>query len=145
MTAHSLTKIGCSGFLIAMTISAMKRVAELSLVGLLIVASGGVAVSAEAGHDFGKWEKGIAAYEQMDRTNPPPKSAVLFIGASTIARWKTLAQDFPEQRVINRGFGGSQIADSTHFAKRIIFPPLFRNPSSIFSRIKTTSFLIWQP
>ncbi len=100
----------------------MKRVAELSLVGLVIVAFGGVAVSAEAGHDFGKWEKAIAAYEQMDRTNPPPKGAVLFIGASTIARWKTLAQDFPAQRVINRGFGGSQIADSTHFAERIIFP-----------------------
>ena len=77
---------------------------------------------AEGEHDFGKWEEEIAAYEQMDRTNPPPKGALLFIGSSTIRLWKTLAEDFPEQRVINRGFGGSEIVDSTHFAERIIFP-----------------------
>jgi lysophospholipase L1-like esterase len=73
-------------------------------------------------HDSGKWEPEIAAYEQKDRTNPPPQGALLFIGSSTITLWSTLAQDFPEQPVINRGFGGSQIADATHFAERIIFP-----------------------
>jgi lysophospholipase L1-like esterase len=72
--------------------------------------------------DFEKWEKEISAYEQADRTSPPPKGGLLFIGSSTIRRWKTLAQDFPQHRVINRGFGGSEIADSTHFAERIIFP-----------------------
>jgi len=72
--------------------------------------------------DFEKWEKEIAAYEQTDRISPPPKGGLLFIGSSTIRLWKTLAQDFPQHRVINRGFGGSQIADSTHFAERIIFP-----------------------
>jgi len=109
----------------------MKRAALLSLVGLLIVTSWHAAKGAEAEHDFAKWEKAIAAYEQMDRTNPPPKEAVLFGGASTIVRWKTLAQDFPEQHVINRGFGGSQIADSTHFAERIILP---YEPRMIFLR-----------
>jgi hypothetical protein len=73
-------------------------------------------------HDFAKWEKEISAYEQSDRTNPPPKDAVLFVGSSTIRRWTTLAQDFPRYQVINRGFGGSQIVDSTHFAERLIFP-----------------------
>jgi lysophospholipase L1-like esterase len=73
-------------------------------------------------HDFAKWEKEISAYEQSDRTNPPPKDAVLFVGSSTIRRWTTLAQDFPQHLVINRGFGGSQIVDSTHFAERLIFP-----------------------
>jgi len=33
-----------------------------------------------------------------------------------------MAQDFPGKPVINRGFGGSEIADSTAFASRIIFP-----------------------
>ena len=51
-----------------------------------------------------------------------PKAALLFIGSSTIRGWKTLAQDFPDHKVINRGFGGSQIVDSTHFADRLIFP-----------------------
>jgi lysophospholipase L1-like esterase len=72
--------------------------------------------------DFEKWEKEIAAYEQADRTSPPAKGGLLFIGSSTIRLWKTLAQDFPQHRVLNRGFGGSQIVDSTHFAERIIFP-----------------------
>ena len=71
---------------------------------------------------FTRWEKDIAAYEAMDRTQPPPKGAVLFIGSSTIRLWKTLESDFPHHPVINRGFGGSQIEDATHFAERIIFP-----------------------
>lgn len=73
-------------------------------------------------HDFAKWEKEISAFEQADRTNPPPQGAVLFIGSSTVRMWKTLAEDFPGQKVINRGFGGSEIVDSTHFAERVIFP-----------------------
>jgi len=73
-------------------------------------------------HDFAKWEKAVAAFEEKDKTNPPPKGGVLFVGSSTIVRWKTLAEDFPEFKVINRGFGGNEIVDSTHFAERIIFP-----------------------
>src|SRR4051812_26325898 len=69
-----------------------------------------------------RWEKEIAAYESQDRESPPPKGQILFIGSSTIRRWTTLASDFSEHQVLNRGFGGSQIADSTHFAERIIFP-----------------------
>jgi len=69
-----------------------------------------------------KWEKDIQAFEKADRTNPPPQGAVLFIGSSTIRLWKTLRQDFPEYKVINRGFGGSQIADSIYYADRIVIP-----------------------
>ncbi|MBI5383622.1 MAG: hypothetical protein HZA90_02935 [Verrucomicrobia bacterium] len=100
----------------------MKRFALLSVMAGLVVASWRTAVSAEAAHNFARWEKDISAYEQMDRTNPPPKGAVLFIGSSTVRLWKTLAQDFPAHRVINRGFGGSEIVDSMHFAERIILP-----------------------
>ena len=35
--------------------------------------------------------------------------------------WR-LEKSFPDLPVVNRGFGGSQIVDSTHFADRIIFP-----------------------
>jgi len=100
----------------------MKRLVWMALAVSSMASWGRLAVGAEAAHDFGRWEKDIAAYEQMDRTNPPPKGAVLFIGSSTIARWKTLAEDFPDQRVVNRGFSGSEIVDSTHFAERIVFP-----------------------
>jgi len=56
---------------------------------------------------------------------------VLFTGASTITLWKTLQRDFPDHKVINRGFGGSEIVDSTYFADRIIFP---YEPKVIFLR-----------
>ena len=45
--------------------------------------------------------------------------------------WKTLADDFPDHKVINRGFGGTEIVDSTHFADRLIFP---HEPKQIFLR-----------
>lgn len=109
----------------------MKRIVFLSLVGLVIVAPWRVAFGAGTEHNFARWENDIAAYEQADRTNPPSKGALLFIGSSTIVRWKTLARDFPEQRVINRGFGGSEIVDATHFAERLIFP---HQPKMVFLR-----------
>jgi lysophospholipase L1-like esterase len=69
-----------------------------------------------------RWEKEISAYEASDKTNAPPKGAILFVGSSSIRKWTTLAQDFPGKQVINRGFGGSEIADSTFFADRVIVP-----------------------
>lgn len=69
-----------------------------------------------------KWEKEIAAFEASDKANPPPKGAILFLGSSSIRMWKTLAKDFPEHKVINRGFGGSEISDSVELAERLVFP-----------------------
>jgi lysophospholipase L1-like esterase len=109
----------------------MNRITLSLLILSLIAAPWHIATGAEPEHDFGKWEKEIAAFEQMDRAQPPPKGAILFVGSSTIRRWTTLARDFPGQRVINRGFGGSEIVDSTHFAERIIFP---YEPRAIFFR-----------
>lgn len=68
------------------------------------------------------FEKEILAFEARDKTNPPPKGAVLFIGSSSIRLWKTLTQDFPQYHVLNRGFGGSQVSDSIHFTDRIVLP-----------------------
>jgi lysophospholipase L1-like esterase len=71
---------------------------------------------------FAKWEKEIAAFEATDKTEAPPKGGIVFVGSSSIRLWKTLAQDFPKHRVLNRGFGGSQMEDSVHFADRIVVP-----------------------
>ncbi len=78
-------------------------------------------VSAER-PDAAKWEAEIAALERADKTNPPPSGAILFAGSSSIRLWKTLAEDFPRHRVINRGFGGSHISDNVAYADRIILP-----------------------
>jgi lysophospholipase L1-like esterase len=81
-----------------------------------------VALLSSAVADPAKWEKDIAAFEQSDREHPPEKGAILFTGSSTIRRWKTLAEDFPGFRVMNRGFGGSQMEDSLFYAGRILIP-----------------------
>jgi lysophospholipase L1-like esterase len=90
-------------------------VVGLSLVGVGLVRAADPSLSA-------KWDKAIRAFEAADKRSPPPAGSVLFVGSSSIRFWRTLAQDFPQYNVINRGFGGSQIADSTYFADRIVIP-----------------------
>jgi lysophospholipase L1-like esterase len=68
-----------------------------------------------------RWEPQIAAFEKQDQEQAPPRNGILFVGSSSIRGWK-LEEYFAELPVINRGFGGSQIADSVHFADRIVIP-----------------------
>jgi hypothetical protein len=100
----------------------MKTTSLLSLTVSVFFLLSRPAQGTETNHNFAQWEREIATFEQSDLTNPPPKDGVEFIGSSMIRRWNTLAQDFPGQPVFNRGFGGSEIVDSTHFAPRVIFP-----------------------
>lgn len=69
-----------------------------------------------------QWEKEIAAFEAADRKRRPRPGGIVFVGSSTIRMWKSLEKDFPGYGVLNRGFGGSQLPDSTHFAPRILAP-----------------------
>ncbi len=69
-----------------------------------------------------RWEKEIQAFERQDRESAPPQGAILFVGSSGIQKWKTLAKDFPEHAVINRGFGGSTMAECLYYTDRIVIP-----------------------
>jgi hypothetical protein len=109
----------------------MKRISSFALIGLIFVAPVLKAVAAEKNHNFAQWEKEIEAFESSDRTNPPPKHAILFTGSSMIRKWTSLAQTFPGQKLVRRGVGGCEIADVTHFADRIVFP---YEPKMIFLR-----------
>jgi lysophospholipase L1-like esterase len=114
----------------------MKKLATIAVVAFGLLAAnpqvfGQEASSYAAKRDYAKWEKEVAAYEASDRQKPPPKGGILFIGSSTIRFWKTLATDYPDHKVVNRGFGGTEIVDSTHFADRLIFP---HEPKQIFLR-----------
>lgn len=84
-------------------------------------------LSKDSQDPFAKWEEAIAAFETKDKQSPPPKNAVLFLGSSSIRMWD-LPSSFPGEKTINRGFGGSEIVDSTHFAARLVFP---HNPRQI--------------
>jgi lysophospholipase L1-like esterase len=70
---------------------------------------------------WARWEPAITAFERQDRAKPPPKQGIVFVGSSTIRLWD-LARSFAGLDVINRGFGGSELADSVHFAPRIVLP-----------------------
>ena len=65
------------------------------------------------------WAEAIAKFEEEDQKMPPPKQGVLFLGSSSIRLWD-VKKSFPEMLVVNRGFGGSQICDSTHYADRLV-------------------------
>ena len=67
------------------------------------------------------WEKTIAQFEAWDAKNAFPADGVLFVGSSSIRMWPTRTQ-FPALPIINRGFGGSHIADVNHYADRIVLP-----------------------
>jgi len=72
--------------------------------------------------EFLEWQSEIAGFSAVDKLAPPPTGAVLFVGSSSIRLWHTLASDFPELPTINRGFGGSEIADSVYFAEQLVGP-----------------------
>ena len=88
----------------------------LEIVSLLLV------LTSAAAAQPAPFENEIRAFEQADAKSPPPKGAVLFIGSSSIRLWKSLEQDFPNLKVINRGFGGSQIEHSVLYADRVVVP-----------------------
>jgi len=68
-----------------------------------------------------RWEADIAAFEAADKVSPPPKGGIVFVGSSTIRLWDT-ASYFPDLKIINRGFGGSDMEDIVRYADRIVIP-----------------------
>ncbi len=75
-----------------------------------------------------RWVKAIEAFEREDAEDKSLTGGVMFLGSSSIRMWRSLAEDFPRQKVCNRGFGGSTIPDSLHFFDRIVLP---RRPNTI--------------
>lgn len=71
--------------------------------------------------DPNRWEEAIKAFEADDRANPKESGGVVFIGSSSIRMWD-LERSFPGLDAVNRGFGGSQMADSVRYADRILLP-----------------------
>ena len=72
--------------------------------------------------NFAQWKKEISAFAQADKVNPVKKRSIVFTGSSSIRLWENLPQYFPGKNILNRGFGGSQTFEVTHFADRLIAP-----------------------
>ena len=69
-----------------------------------------------------KWAKEINEYVAQDAALPPKPGGVVFIGSSSIRLWKSLEEDFAGIHVLNRGFGGSELADSVHYFDQLVRP-----------------------
>lgn len=68
-----------------------------------------------------RWEADIRKFEEQDRVAPPAPGGVVFVGSSSIRLWN-VREAFPDLPVVNRGFGGSQMADAARYAERIVLP-----------------------
>jgi lysophospholipase L1-like esterase len=68
-----------------------------------------------------RWEPDVRKLEQALTKRSPATADFVFIGSSTIRRWK-ISQSFPSLNAVNHGFGGSQLADSVHFFERLVTP-----------------------
>lgn len=110
--------LACLGLVLLLTTGTARGQAVPSQVQFIRPLDGSIVPA----RNHAQWEKEIAAFEARDREDPPARGGILFTGSSVIRLWKTLGDDFAGLPVINRGFGGSEIADATHFAERIIFP-----------------------
>jgi lysophospholipase L1-like esterase len=99
-----------------------RRTIAISILALLSSLAATPAVAQQADTSFRQWEGDIRAFERSDSAQPPAKHGILFVGSSSIRMWETLASDFPDLPVINRGFGGSELHDVAHFANRIVLP-----------------------
>src|SRR4051812_26594796 len=66
-----------------------------------------------------RWEPQIAVFEKQDAADPPPPGGVVFAGSSTVRLWD-LAKSFPDLKPLNRGFGGSHLADVRAYLPRLV-------------------------
>jgi lysophospholipase L1-like esterase len=70
---------------------------------------------------YAQWQSSIEAFAAADQARQPQPGGVLFVGSSSIRFWTQLPQDFRQAPVvINRGFGGSTMADCLFFVKKLV-------------------------
>jgi lysophospholipase L1-like esterase len=63
----------------------------------------------------------IQQFRKLDSVQPPPSNAILFVGSSSFTRWTDVKDYFPGYTIVNRGFGGSTLADVLRYEEDVIF------------------------
>ena len=97
----------------------MPRRPRALLLFCLIAALASPALAQGPDPDLARYEAEIESFRQWDTKNSAPADAVLFTGSSTVRLWAT-ADAFPSFPVINRGFGGSQIPEASHYLQDVV-------------------------
>lgn len=66
-----------------------------------------------------RWKAAIEKFEKEDQLHPTKPGGTVFVGSSSIRLWD-LKKSFPEIDPLNRGFGGSEMADSVEFCRQLV-------------------------
>ncbi len=64
----------------------------------------------------------IEAFRKQDSLDMPAKNGIVFVGSSSFRMWQDAEQIFKKYQVINRGFGGSTLADAINYLDYLVFP-----------------------
>lgn len=97
--------------------------ASRSLAALVLSLWGPLAAAEPAVAPPSRWAASLAEFAAADRAAPPATGGVLFVGSSSIRLWSQLPQDFSQAPVVlNRGFGGSTMAECHAFARQLVLP-----------------------
>ena len=114
----------CASVLVVLAAQATARAQSPAATGSLRPAATAAAplpVSPAYAAAMSRWQGSLSAFDSADKERLPGEGGVLFVGSSTIRFWTHLAQDFREQPVvINRGFGGSTMADCSLFTRELV-------------------------
>jgi len=102
----------------------------MKLLHILAAATSLLSISAGAAPtDAGEvFEAELAAFEREDATEPAAPGGLLVLGSSSIKFWVSLEEDLAPLKAVNRGFGGSRIADINRNFARLLGP---HRPSAI--------------
>jgi lysophospholipase L1-like esterase len=101
-----------------MTLSLLFRPC-LSVLGLCLAVAAFAAEPISPAHK--RWQSSIAEFAKSDQAKRPEPGSVLFVGSSSIRLWQHLPEDFRSAPlVVNRGFGGSTMADVRYFARELV-------------------------
>lgn len=66
--------------------------------------------------------KEIQEFKHKDSISAPPKNGILFVGSSSFEKWKDLETVFKDYHAINRGFGGSTLAQANYYIADLVYP-----------------------
>ncbi len=68
------------------------------------------------------FEAEIRTFGRLDSIEKTAKGQILLYGSSTMRLWKTYKKDLEGRKVVNRGFGGSQMSDAVYYFDRVVLP-----------------------
>jgi len=63
----------------------------------------------------------IQNFKKADKSYPPDKDIILFVGSSSFTYWKDVQKDLNNPMILNRGFGGSTLVDLWRYKEDVIF------------------------